>query len=64
MWKTTGDPIWRERGWEIFQSIERNCRLHAGYASIANVDLAGASINNLDDMPRYDTTFHSLLISF
>ncbi|KAF8582178.1 glycoside hydrolase family 47 protein [Ramaria rubella] len=55
MWKTTGDEIWRERGWAIFKAIERHCRLHVGYASVANVEIADphAVYNKLDDMPSY-----------
>ncbi|GJJ07900.1 hypothetical protein Clacol_002106 [Clathrus columnatus] len=53
MWKTTGDEIWRERGWEIFKALERNCRLHAGYASVVNVDMPNSVVNNLDDMPSF-----------
>ena len=26
LWRTTGDPVWRERGWQLFQSMERWCR--------------------------------------
>jgi len=55
MWKTTGDEVWRERGWAIFKAIEKHCRLHSGYASLASVDEADphAIRNKLDDMPRY-----------
>lgn len=37
MWKVTSDEIWRQRGWEIYQSIEKYCRTPAGYASVFNV---------------------------
>mgnify|MGYP005841288995 CR=1 FL=1 len=33
----TGDPIYREWGWEIFQSIEKYCKGKVGYGSISNV---------------------------
>jgi endoplasmic reticulum Man9GlcNAc2 1,2-alpha-mannosidase len=37
--RLTGDPIWREYGWAIFQSIEKHCRVGTGgYAAILNVD--------------------------
>jgi len=35
----TGDPVYREWGWEIFLSIEKNCRTDEAYASIKNVDV-------------------------
>ena len=54
MWKTTGDKVWRERGWAIFKAIEQHCRLRVGYASVVSVDERDPSIarNKLDDMPR------------
>lgn len=31
--------MYREQGWEIFQAIEKHCRIESGgYASILNVD--------------------------
>jgi len=35
----TGDPIYREWGWEVFQSIERYCKLENGYGSLHNVNM-------------------------
>lgn len=38
-YRLTGDPIYREHGWKIFQSIETHCRVDTGgYATIVNVD--------------------------
>lgn len=37
MWKVTGDELWRQRGWEIYQAIENHCKTPAGYASLVNV---------------------------
>lgn len=34
----TGDPIYREWGWEIFLNIEKFCRTDSAYASIQNVN--------------------------
>jgi hypothetical protein len=37
--RLTGDVRYREHGWNIFQSIEKHCRIETGgYASILNVD--------------------------
>jgi Glycosyl hydrolase family 47 len=33
----TGDPVYREWGWEVFQSIEKYCKTEAGYGSLGNV---------------------------
>jgi hypothetical protein len=34
----TGDPIYREWGWEVWQSIEKYCRTKYGYGSLKHVD--------------------------
>ncbi|CCM00756.1 uncharacterized protein FIBRA_02796 [Fibroporia radiculosa] len=50
MWRTTGDPIWRERGWAIFEALERETKTDSGYASVHNVLISPAPLD--DDMPR------------
>lgn len=50
MWRTTGDLKWRERGYAIFQAIEKHTRTKFGYASIHGID--GHKSHQLDDMPR------------
>ncbi len=35
--KFTGDPIYREWGWEIFQSIEKYCKTEVAYAQYEDV---------------------------
>mmetsp|Transcript_29759 Transcript_29759/g.95703 ORF Transcript_29759/g.95703 Transcript_29759/m.95703 type:complete len:235 (+) Transcript_29759:253-957(+) len=38
MWRRTGNNIFREWGWEIFQSFEKHCRVPTGgYAGIKDV---------------------------
>lgn len=41
----TGDPIFREWGWEVFQSIEKYCRTKYGYGTLSTVQ-------NKDQKPR------------
>ncbi|KAI0773224.1 glycoside hydrolase [Trametes elegans] len=53
MWKTTGDDAWRERGWAIFQAIEKETRTAVGYASVSSVETSPARLK--DEMPRYVT---------
>eukprot|EP00588_Corethron_pennatum_P001611 CAMPEP_0194286482 /NCGR_PEP_ID=MMETSP0169-20130528/32653_1 /TAXON_ID=218684 /ORGANISM="Corethron pennatum, Strain L29A3" /LENGTH=577 /DNA_ID=CAMNT_0039032943 /DNA_START=313 /DNA_END=2046 /DNA_ORIENTATION=- len=36
----TGDPIYREWGWEIFQSIEKHCRTEIAYSGLRDVTQA------------------------
>ena len=50
MWKTTGDEIWRERGYKIYQAIEKHTKAPYGYTSVSNVD--SAKPTQIDDMPR------------
>lgn len=33
----TGDPVYREWGWEVFQSIEKYCRTGVGYGTLSTV---------------------------
>ena len=35
----TGDPIYREMGWEIFQSIERYCKTKIAYGHYSDVQV-------------------------
>ena len=35
--KLTGDPVYREWGWEIFQYIEKYCKTKYGYGAHPNV---------------------------
>ncbi|KAI8985697.1 seven-hairpin glycosidase [Trametes punicea] len=51
MWRTTGNPVWRERGWEIFLAIEREAKTPTGYASLKKVTQSPAPQS--DDQPSY-----------
>ncbi|KAJ7193456.1 glycoside hydrolase family 47 protein [Mycena pura] len=38
-WRLTGNPRYRAYGWDIFQAIERHCRVESGgYATVLNVE--------------------------
>lgn len=37
LYHLTGDPVYREWGWEIFQAIEKHCRVKGGYGGIRDV---------------------------
>ena len=30
LYQLTGDPVYREWGWEVFQAIEKYCKTEAG----------------------------------
>ena len=50
MWRTTGDAKWRERGWAVFEAIEKHARVKDTYASIQDVTRVPAP--QADDQPR------------
>jgi len=37
MYRMTGEQKWRDKGWEMFEAIERYCRVDGGYASLMDV---------------------------
>ncbi|KAJ3517736.1 hypothetical protein NLJ89_g293 [Agrocybe chaxingu] len=51
LWKTTKNGIWRERGWSIFEAIERQAKTEYGYAGILQVDQIPTPLK--DEMPSY-----------
>ncbi|KAI0664372.1 seven-hairpin glycosidase [Cubamyces menziesii] len=51
MWRTTGNPVWRERGWQIFQAIEREAKTPSGYASVKQINKSPAPQS--DEQPSY-----------
>jgi len=54
LYRTTGEPIWRERAWDIFLAIEKHCRQRSGYASVLGVDRRQPDKPTpLDEMPSY-----------
>jgi mannosyl-oligosaccharide alpha-1,2-mannosidase len=51
LWRTTGDVVWRERGWSVFKALLNETRVEdGGFASIRNVYHVGGE--KADDMPR------------
>ncbi|KAI0642322.1 seven-hairpin glycosidase [Trametes meyenii] len=53
MWRTTGDEAWRERGWAVFQAIEKEAKTASGYASVLSVENSPARLK--DEMPSFFT---------
>ncbi len=37
----TGNPVYREWGWKMFQAIEKNCKLPYGYGIYPDVTVQG-----------------------
>ena len=40
--KLTGDPVYREWGWEVYQAIEKYCRTEVAYGGIDDVRRTGS----------------------
>jgi hypothetical protein len=52
LWRTTGDVVWRERGWAVFKAISNVARVEgSGFAGIENV--YHRVVRKLDQMPRW-----------
>lgn len=46
MYHLTGDPVYREWGWEVFQAIERYCKTSIGYGQLKDVSKVNAHPEN------------------
>lgn len=46
LYHLTGDPVYREWGWEVFQAIERYCKTAAGYGQLHDVRVLTAKPEN------------------
>ncbi|KAF7348598.1 alpha-1,2-Mannosidase [Mycena venus] len=53
MWRTTKDVKWRERGWVVFQSLEKNARARYGYSSVRFLDEPHHKPYQNDDQPSW-----------
>lgn len=52
-YRLTGDRLYREQGWQIFQSFQKHCKVPGGgYAGIANVEDAD-DVEQLDKMETF-----------
>ncbi|KAI0046504.1 glycoside hydrolase family 47 protein [Auriscalpium vulgare] len=51
LWRVTGDVRWRERGWAVFEAMEKTARVAGGYASVMDVDDVERAGKN--EMPSY-----------
>ena len=51
LWRTTGDVVWRERGWSVFRALLNETRVEgSGFASIHNAYHVGGE--KINEMPR------------
>lgn len=52
LYRITGDPIYQEYGWVIYEGLEKHCKTASAYASIRNVHTDGTESgqNQIDSM--------------
>lgn len=58
----TGDPIYREWGWEVFQSIEKYCKTKYGYGSLKNVNQPGSVDDRMESFFLAETMKYLYLL--
>ncbi|DAZ95638.1 TPA: hypothetical protein N0F65_002267 [Lagenidium giganteum] len=46
LWRTTKDPKYRDYGWEIFQSLEKNAKTNYGYGAVLDVTRMPAKVED------------------
>jgi hypothetical protein len=46
LYQLTGDPVYREWGWEIFEAIEHHCRTDVAYGGLDDVRNANGKQND------------------
>ncbi len=44
--KLTGDPTYRDWGWEIWTAIDKGCKTEVGYGALSDVQRPGARIDD------------------
>ena len=64
LWRTTGDGIWRLRGWEMFEAVEKWTRTDSGYASLISVLTTENPTRSDTGMARYVLLSSGILDSY
>lgn len=58
----TGDPVYREWGWECFQAIERYCRTEIAYGQLKDVGLFNPPQNKMESFFLAETLKYLYLL--
>eukprot|EP01028_Stygiella_incarcerata_P011186 TRINITY_DN6201_c0_g1_i1.p1 TRINITY_DN6201_c0_g1~~TRINITY_DN6201_c0_g1_i1.p1 ORF type:complete len:627 (+),score=182.35 TRINITY_DN6201_c0_g1_i1:93-1973(+) len=65
LWRVTGDPTYREWSWNVFQSIEKHCKVpECGYAGIRGVNSAHPQQDDLMQSFFLAETLKYIFLSF
>lgn len=51
MYRVTGDEIWREKGWKMFQAIQNHTKAEYGHSAIGDVTVDNPPL--LDEMESF-----------
>jgi hypothetical protein len=63
LYQLTGDPVYREWGWEMFQSIEKYCKTEYAYGELANVqDTSGRPRDKMESFFMAETLKYLYLL--
>jgi mannosyl-oligosaccharide alpha-1,2-mannosidase len=52
MYRITGDPVWQEKGWRMFEAVARATRTEVGHSAIQDVTSVGAPVHQ-DSMESF-----------
>ena len=58
----TGDPIYREWGWKMWEGIEKSTRTKFGFGHLHNVDHPGSQENNMESFFLAETVKYVYLL--
>jgi len=64
LWRKTGDPQYREKGWRIFEAIRKHCRTSTAYSGIKDVTLEKPEFNDSMQSFTLAETFKYLYLLF
>ena len=51
LWRTTRDERWRNRGWAVFEAVERETKTESGYVTLK--DVRGSPAKRGNSMPSF-----------
>ncbi|KAF7323479.1 alpha-1,2-Mannosidase [Mycena chlorophos] len=64
-WRLTGDEVYREHAWGIFEAIEKHARLEGGgYATVIDVDTVPVSLDDKQETFFLSETLKYLYLTF
>jgi len=64
LWRKTHDPIYREMGWQVFQSINKYCKTTYGYSGIRDVTSTNPQFDNVQQSFFLAETLKYLFLLF